>query len=112
LSHVTVPFALTLRNCSIGERMTFEHMTIPQIDLSGCYTGEIDAEGIVVHGNLLMNNLHASGWGSFPTSSIGGNLLARGSHFMHSKVAAEGLGFGGEVAFDANSSQIRGLAEF
>jgi hypothetical protein len=112
LAHVTVPFALTLRNCSIGERMTFEDMAISQLDLSGCYTGQIDAEGIVVHGNLLMNDLHASGAASFPNSTIGGNLLARGSHFTHSKVEAEGLGFEGKMAFDAGSAQIRGVAEF
>ncbi|HKN02299.1 MAG TPA: hypothetical protein VJX23_17440 [Candidatus Binataceae bacterium] len=111
LAHVTIPFALTLRNCSIGERMTFENMALPQLDLSGCYTGEIDAENIVIHGNLLMNDLHASGGASFPNSTIGGNLLARGSHFTHSKVEAEGLGLG-NMALDAGGAQIRGVVEF
>jgi hypothetical protein len=112
LAHVTVPFALTLRNCSLLERITFEDMALPELDLSGSYTGEIDAEGIVVHGNLLMNDLHASGGTWFPNSTIGGNLLARGSRFTHSKVEAEGLGFEGKMAFDAGSSEIRGVVEF
>jgi hypothetical protein len=109
---VTLPFALALRNCSLLERITFEGMALPELDLSGSYTGEIDAEGIAVHGDLLMNNLHASGEARFPNSTIGGNLLARGSHFTHSKVEAEGLGFEGKIAFDAGSSQIRGVVEF
>jgi len=112
LAHVTVPFALAFRNCSIGERMTFENVAISQLDLNGCYTGAIDAAGIEVHGNLLMNDLHASGGASFPNSTIGGNLLARGSHFMHSKVEAEGIGLAGKMAFDAGSAQIRGVVEF
>jgi hypothetical protein len=111
LAHVTVPFALTLRNCSIGERMTFENMALPQLDLSGCYTGEIDAENIVIHGNLLMNDLHASGGASFPNSTIGGNLLASGSHFTQSKVGAERLGLG-KMAFNAGGAQIRGVVGF
>src|SRR5208282_4972038 len=61
LSDVKVPFPLVLRECSIGERMTFERTVFPLCDLGGSYTGEIDGNGIVVHSDLRLNFLHASG---------------------------------------------------
>ncbi len=66
LVDVTIPFAVTLRNCSIGERMTFEHASFPRLDLGGCYTGEIDGRGAVVHSDLNLNFIRASGQVWFP----------------------------------------------
>ena len=86
LADVTVPFALTLRNCSIGERMTFEHSSFPRLDLAGCYTGEIDGRAAAVHGDLNLDSIRASGEVWFNDSTIDGDLGARGGHFMHSTV--------------------------
>src|SRR5271169_2858840 len=66
LADVTVPFAVTLRNCSIRERMTFEHASLPRLDLAGCYTGEIDGRGAVVRSDLNLNFIRASGKVWFP----------------------------------------------
>lgn len=86
LADVTVPFALTLRNCSIGERLTFEHSSFPRLDLAGCYTGEIDGRAAAVHGDLNLDSIRASGEVWFNDSTIDGDLGARGGHFMHSTV--------------------------
>jgi hypothetical protein len=85
LVDVTIPFALTLRNCSIGERMTFEHASLPRLDLDGCYTGEIDGRAAVIRGDLNLDSIRASGEVWFNDSIIGGDLGARGGHFTHSK---------------------------
>lgn len=86
LADVTIPFAVTLRNCSISERMTFEHASLPRLDLGGCYTGEIDGRAAVVHGDLNLDSIRASGEVWFNDSTIDGDLGARGGHFTHSTV--------------------------
>jgi hypothetical protein len=109
LADVTVPFALTLRNCSIGERMTFEHASFPRLDLSGCYTGEIDGRAAVVHGDLNLDSVRASGEVWFNDSTVDGDLGARGGHFTHSTVEPhepEGALF--KKALDLESARIGG----
>jgi len=108
LSDVKVPFPLVLRKCSIAERLTFENAVFPRLELGGSYTGEIDGRGMVVHSDLDLNFLHASGEVWFPNSSIDGNLWATGSHFMRSKVDPQGDLLKG-VALDLISSTIRGI---
>jgi hypothetical protein len=109
LADVTVPFALTLRNCSIGERMTFEHASLPRLDLGGCYTREIDGRAAVVHSDLNLDSLHASGEVWFNDSNIDGDLGARGGHFAHSTVEpheTEEVFF--KKALDLESARIGG----
>ena len=109
LADVMVPFALTLRNCSISERMTFEHASLPRLDLGGCYTGEIDGRASVIHGDLILDSVHASGEVWFNDSIIDGDLGARGGHFTHSAVEpheTEGAFF--RKALDLESSRIGG----
>jgi hypothetical protein len=108
LAHVTVPFALALRNCSIGERMTFEHTLFPSLDLGGCYTAEIDGQGMVVHADLDLSFVHAAGEVWFPSSSIDGNLYAIGGQFRRSKVEPQPSARMEGTALDAGSSTIRG----
>ena len=86
LADVTVSFALTFRNCSIGERMTFEHASFPRLDLGGSYTGEIDGRAAVIHGDLNLDSIRASGEVWFNDSTIDGDFGARGGHFAHSTV--------------------------
>jgi hypothetical protein len=109
LADVTVPFAFTLRNCSISERMTFEHASLPRLDLGGCYTGEIDGRAAVVHGDLNLDSLRASGEVWFNDSTIDGDLSARGGHFTHSAVEpheTEEASF--KKALDLESARIGG----
>jgi hypothetical protein len=109
LADVTISFAITLRNCSIGERMTFEHASLPRLDLGGCYTGEIDGRASVIHGDLILDSVHASGEVWFNDSNIDGDLGARGGHFTHSTVEpheTEEAAF--KKALDLESSRIGG----
>ena len=111
LVNVTIPFAVTLRNCSIGERMTFEHTSFPSLDLGGCYTGEIDGRGAAVHSDLNLNSLRASGQVWFSDSTIDGDLRARGGHFTHSKVEpqeTEAEKVEWKTALDLESARIAG----
>jgi hypothetical protein len=117
LSDLKVPFPLVLHECSIGERMTFERAVFPLFDLGGSYTGEIDGNGIVVHSDLGLNFLHASGEVWFPNSTVDGNLYAAGGRFSRSKVAPQAPLFSGlysasGAALDVHSSQIQGIAAF
>ena len=117
LSDLKVPFPLVLRECSIGERMTFERAEFPRFDLGGSYTGEIDGNGIVVHSDLGLNFLHASGEVWFRNSTVDGNLYAAGGRFTHSKFAPQEPAFSGlfdasSTALDVHSSQIQGIAAF
>ncbi len=111
LANLTLPFALTLRNCSIGERMTLEHASFPSLDLGGCYTGEIDGRAAVIHNDLNLNFIRASGKVWFPDSTIDGDFDARGGDFTHSKVEpqeteAEELEW--KMALDLESARIGG----
>jgi hypothetical protein len=109
LADVTIPFAVTLRNCSIGERMTFEHASLPRLDLGGCYTGEIDGRAAVIHGDLILDSVHASGEVWFNDSIIDGDLGARGGHFTHSTVEPhETEGAFLKKALDFESARIGG----
>ena len=61
LSHVRVPFALEMRNCSIAQRIILKGTEIPHLDLNGSYVSEIDAIALIVHGDLdLADGFHAS----------------------------------------------------
>jgi hypothetical protein len=62
LSTVRVPFAITLRNCSIPEVIDLTSTTTGNLDLSGSYTGPIHASLINVADNLVLGNgFHAAG---------------------------------------------------
>jgi hypothetical protein len=112
LAHVSVPFSIVLRNCSILGGISFANATFSSIDLSGSYTGDIDAEGVVIHGHLVMKDLRASGEVWLPNSTIDGNVVAPGAHFTHSNSELDlnewpsGSAF--NTALDLISSRVRG----
>ena len=88
LSNVRVPFALAMRQCSIAERMTLIGTEIPHLNLNGSYVIEIDAKGLIVHGDLdLANGFHASGETRIETARIDGALNCSGGYFHYSKVS-------------------------
>jgi hypothetical protein len=86
LAHVRVPFALTMRKCSIAERIVLVGTEIPYRDLNGSYVSEIDANGIIVHGDLeLAYGFHASGETRIETARIDGAVVCTGGSFHYSK---------------------------
>jgi hypothetical protein len=84
LSKLRVPFAITLRNCSILEVIDLRSTTINSLDLSGSYTGGIHARLINVADDLVLGNgFHAAGQVILEDAKIG-LLLATGGHFRYS----------------------------
>src|SRR5215469_2081076 len=84
LSTVRVPFAITLRNCSIPEVIELTSTTIGTLDLSGSYTGPIHASLINVADNLVLGNgFHAVGQVALTRAKIG-LLTANAGHFRYS----------------------------
>jgi hypothetical protein len=62
----------------------------------------------VVHSDLNLNSLRASGEVWFPDSTIDGDLRARGGHFTHSRVESQETEAGFKKALDLESSRIGG----
>jgi hypothetical protein len=87
LSYIRVPFALVMRKCSIAERIILTGTEIPHLELNGSYVSEIDAKGLIVHGDLdLANGFHASGETRIETARIDGALNCSGGYFHYSSV--------------------------
>ncbi len=108
LSNVTVPFAVALQHCLIPERMIFEYTEFRQLDLRGSHTGEIDGVGMVVHGDLDLANIEASGEVWFNGAFIEGDFIAGGSHLRHSMVEPQRRDAEKKFALDLGGAQIRG----
>src|SRR5713101_105089 len=88
LSYIRVPFALVMRKCSIAERIILTGTEIPHLDLNGSHVSEIDAGGVIIHGELdLSNGFHASGETRFETARIDGAVNCSGGSFHYSKVS-------------------------
>jgi len=84
LSTVRVPFAITLRNCSIPEVIELTSTTIGTLDLSGSYTGPIHAGLMKVAERLVLGNgFHAAGQVDLSRAKIGW-LSATAGHFRYS----------------------------
>jgi hypothetical protein len=88
LSRVRVPFALTMRKCSFAERLVLVQTEIPHLNLDGSYTTEINAEGLIVRGDLnLGEGFHASGETRLERAKIDGALICSGGSFHYSKLS-------------------------
>ena len=88
LSYVRVPFALAMRKCSITQRIVLTGTEIPHLEFSGSYVSEIDAKGLIVHGDLdLANGFHAAGETRIETARIDGALNCSGGYFHYSNVS-------------------------
>ena len=107
LSYVRVPFAMVMRNCSIAERIIFKGTEIPHLDLNGSYVSEIDALGLVVHGDLdLANGFHASGETRIESARIDGGVNCSGGSFHYSKVSLSQYGGTDKPALILDESMI------
>ncbi len=88
LSRVRVPFALTMRKCSFAERLVLVQTEIPHLNLDGSYATEINAEGLIVRGDLnLGEGFHASGETRLERAKIDGALICSGGSFHYSKLS-------------------------
>ncbi|HEV2171849.1 MAG TPA: hypothetical protein VGR40_12920, partial [Candidatus Binatus sp.] len=102
LSNIRVPFAITLNKCAIEQRLRLAGAEIPQLDLNGCYTGEIEAEGLKVDHQLsLGDGFRASGEVDLEGAKIGGDLYCRDGHFNHSARDMAFWARGRDTAIDA-----------
>jgi hypothetical protein len=88
LSYIRFPFALVMRKCLIAEKIILTGTEIPRLALDGSYVSEIDAEGLIVHGDLnLSDGFHASGETRIESARIDGSLNCSGGSFHYSKVS-------------------------
>lgn len=108
LSYVRIPFALVLNHCSIPDRIHLHSADVPQLDLNGSYTGEIDGEGLNVHGELFLGyGFHASGEVVLQDAKIDGYIDCGAGHFSHSKVEPQVWGAGLNKALNLEAAQVR-----
>jgi len=81
LSQVRVPFAITLRNCSIPATMELSSTEIPSLSLRGSSTGSIHGAAIEVAGVLdLSRGYHSKGVVNLQSAQLG-MLHATAGHF-------------------------------
>jgi hypothetical protein len=108
LSTVRVPFAITLRDCSILELIDLTSTTISNLDLSDSYTGPIHAGSINVADRLVLGNgFHAAGRVTLSGAKIG-LLSATAGHFRYSPEPNDYFpAF--RTALDLTGAQIKGL---
>jgi len=111
LSYLHVPFAIVMRRCAIPERTKLIATTIPHLDLSGSYTGGIDASGLSVGSDLdLGDGFHASGQVDLGNSKVGGNLNFSDGHLRHSRIPVAFTPAGFEQALNAIGISVGGWA--
>jgi hypothetical protein len=82
LTLVRVPFAITLRNCSVHEPMELASTEIPALVLDGSYTNSIHANGIRVDGMSMSGGFHVKGWVWLQEAHLG-NFAAVDGHFQY-----------------------------
>ena len=108
LSSVRIPFALAVNHCAIPERIHLHSADVPQLDLNGSYTVEIDGDNLNVHGELLLGyGFHASGEVALQDAKIDGYIDCGAGHFSHSKVEPQVWGAGLNKALNLQAAQVR-----
>jgi hypothetical protein len=108
LSYLHIPFALVLNHCSIPERIHLSSADVPQLDLNGSYIGELDGEGLYVHGQLYLGyGFHASGEVGLQNAKVDGVIDCGAGHFTHSKVEPQVWGAGLNKAINLEAVQVR-----
>jgi hypothetical protein len=83
LSFVHVPFALSLRNSLFCKNINLAHSQLVNFDVAGSHGRAIDAEGVVVHGNLGLNRFTSDGGVDLTDAELGGGLLCSGATIKH-----------------------------
>lgn len=84
LSHVVIPFPLSLWRCAFANNAHFRHAEVPGVDLRGCWVRELDFEGVRVRGDVfLRDHFHAEGKVSLIAAQIDGDLDCSGGMFAN-----------------------------
>ena len=82
LSHVTVPFPLTLAYCRVDGELNLRGVDIVEINLQGTWVDAIAADRATVRSSILLRGgFHASGSVRVPAARIAGNIECDGSTF-------------------------------
>jgi hypothetical protein len=89
---------MTLERCSIPEAISLVSSEFPSLDLSGSYTGPIEGENLITHGDLLFGSVglnqgatpnqggfNASGLVNLMYAKIEGTANFSGGHFRYSE---------------------------
>jgi len=101
LSFTNVPFPLALVSCRLQQGLDVSWAKMPVLDLEGSWTGEIDADGLKLEGELfLTKGFHAEGEVRLIGATIRGNLEAAGGTFKNSDgdaLSADGIKVNGAV---------------
>lgn len=91
LTRSHIPFPIRLLNCWIPAGLILIYSRCPGIDVSGSYTGYIDARASVVDGDLLMNT---------------GFVALSGIDLSDAEILGD-LNFAGAMLFNAHSAALR-----
>jgi len=80
LSYATVTLPITLLDCAIADGLDFSFAHIASVDLRRSWTGSIDAQQTIVHGDVVLR-LGRYDDVNFYRAEIDGNLDCSGGHF-------------------------------
>jgi len=100
LSHMKVPFIISLAHCRIVEDIDLGGLEIPELDLAGTRARAINVDQIRVNGSVFLTYpFQADGGVSLMGGQIGGDLLCNTAHFRNpprSNVPGSGIALGAE----------------
>lgn len=107
LDYVTLHFPLALRRCRISGKTSLVGAILPVLDLSGSWTGPIDANGVNIDQAMFLSaGFRSDGLVSLYDAKIGGNLdCTEGTFNGDGDVAieAEILQVGGDIRMRADT---------
>jgi hypothetical protein len=84
LSHISVPFGLTLRHCRLTHQANLEAADLAELDLRGSWTCRILADRLRVRGSIsLRNRFTADGVVRFTGAHVEGNFNCTGGTFRN-----------------------------
>jgi hypothetical protein len=111
LSSVHLPFAIVARRSAMSDGVHLARAEIPYLDLSGSYVSELDAKGLVVHGDLDMADVHSLGEVLIEGARIDGDLNLAGANLHHSAVEMLSWSAPFKAALDAAAVVVGGAAK-
>jgi len=78
-----VPFPLRLEDCAFRGALDLQDAQFRSVQLPGCHTGEIRADGLRTEGSLCLNRrFRAEGAVRLSGAQVGGNLTCRSAQFL------------------------------
>lgn len=105
LSHIEVPYPISLVLCGLGEEADLQFITIPFLDFTGTHLSWLNLDHATVKGDLTLRGLHSSGLIQLCGARIDGNLECEGGSFQN-PAQPDALWTG--VAMDATNAKVGG----